>query len=69
MSLAPSVILTARVLERSSGLQMLPKHVANARKRVIHYLIWTLCFTPMTNCCLRSVLEHVENGFRVGMLR
>ena len=46
--------LTAGIVGKSIGLQMLPKHVANAhQKGDIHYHDLDYSpYTPMTNCCL-----------------
>ena len=60
--------LTAGIVGKSIGLQMLPKHVANAhQKGDIHYhdLDYNP-YTPMTNCCLIDFKGMLENGFRMG---
>ena len=46
--------MTAGIVGKSIGLQMLPKHVANAhQKGDIHYHDLDYSpYTPMTNCCL-----------------
>lgn len=60
--------LTAGIVGRSIGLQMLPKHVANAhQKGDIHYHDLDYSpYTPMTNCCLIDFKGMLENGFKIG---
>ena len=60
--------LTAGIVGKSIGLQMLPKHVANAhQKGDIHYHDLDYSpYTPMTNCCLIDFKGMLENGFRMG---
>ena len=63
--------LTAGIVGKSIGLQMLPKHVANAHQKGIsnyHDLDYSP-YTPMTNCCLIDFKGMLENGLRLGMLR
>ncbi|UJD01011.1 anaerobic ribonucleoside-triphosphate reductase [Streptococcus oralis] len=60
--------LTAGIVGKSIGLQMLPKHVANAhQKGDIHYHDLDYSpYTPMTNCCLIDFRGMLENGFKIG---
>ena len=60
--------LTAGIVGKSIGLQMLPKHVANAhQKGDIHYHDLDYSpYTPMTNCCLIDFKGMQENGFKIG---
>lgn len=60
--------LTAGIVGKSIGLQMLPKHVANAhQKGDIHYHDLDYSpYTPMTNCCLIDFNGMLENGFKIG---
>ena len=60
--------LTAGIVGKSIGLQMLPKHVANAhQKGDIHYHDLDYSpYTPMTNCCLIDFKVMLENGFKIG---
>lgn len=60
--------LTAGIVGKSIGLQMLPKHVANAhQKGDIHYHDLDYSpYTPMTNCCLIDFKGMLENGFKIG---
>ena len=60
--------LTAGIVGKSIGLQMLPKHVANAhQKGDIHYHDLDYSpYTPMTNCCLSDFKSMLENGFKIG---
>ena len=60
--------LTAGIVGKSIGLQMLPKHVANAhQKGEIHYHDLDYSpYTPMTNCCLIDFKGMLENGFKIG---
>ena len=60
--------LTAGIVGKSIGLQMLPKHVANAhQKGDIHYHDLDYSpYTPMTNCCLIDFKSMLENGFKIG---
>ena len=60
--------LTAGIVGKSIGLQMLPKHVANAhQKGDIHYHDLDYSpYTPMTNCCLIDSKGMLENGFKIG---
>ena len=63
--------LTAGIVGKSIGLQMLPKHVANAhQKGDIHYHDLDYSpYTPMTNCCLIDFKGMLENGLRLEMQR
>ena len=60
--------LTAGIVGKSIGLQMLPKHVANAhQKGDIHYHDLDYSpYSPMTNCCLIDFKGMLENGFKIG---
>ena len=60
--------LTAGIVGKSIGLQMLPKHVANAhQKGEIHFHDLDYSpYTPMTNCCLIDLKGMLEKGFRMG---
>ena len=60
--------LTAGIVGKSIGLQMLPKHVSNAhQKGDIHYHDLDYSpYTPMTNCCLIDFKGMLENGFKIG---
>lgn len=60
--------LTAGIVGKSIGLQMLPKHVANAhQKGDIHYHDLDYSpYTPMTNCCLIDFKGMLDNGFKIG---
>ena len=60
--------LTAGIVGKPIGLQMLPKHVANAhQKGDIHYHDLDYSpYTPMTNCCLIDFKGMLENGFKIG---
>lgn len=60
--------LTAGIVGKSIGLQMLPNHVANAhQKGDIHYHDLDYSpYTPMTNCCLIDFKGMLENGFKIG---
>ncbi|HET0715213.1 TPA: anaerobic ribonucleoside-triphosphate reductase [Streptococcus pneumoniae] len=60
--------LTAGIVGKSIGLQMLPKHVANAhQKGDIHYHDLDYSpYTPMTNCCLIDFKGMLGNGFKIG---
>jgi len=60
--------LTAGIVGKSIGLQMLPKQVANAhQKGDIHYHDLDYSpYTPMTNCCLIDFKSMLENGFKIG---
>ncbi|WP_172930780.1 anaerobic ribonucleoside-triphosphate reductase [Streptococcus sp. 339] len=60
--------LTAGIVGKSIGLQMLPKHVGNAhQKGDIHYHDLDYSpYTPMTNCCLIDFKGMLENGFKIG---
>ena len=60
--------LTAGIVGKSIGLQMLPKHVANAhQKGDIHYHDLDYSpYTPMTNCCLIDFKGMLKNGFKIG---
>lgn len=60
--------LTAGIVGKSIGLQMLPRHVANAhQKGEIHYHDLDYSpYTPMTNCCLIDFKGMLENGFKIG---
>ena len=60
--------LTAGIVGKSIGLQMLPKHVANAhQKGEIHYHDLDYSpYTPMTNCCLIDFKGMLANGFKIG---
>ena len=60
--------LTAGIVGKSIGLQMLPEHVANAhQKGDIHYHDLDYSpYTPMTNCCLIDFKGMLENGFKIG---
>ena len=63
--------LTAGIVGKSIGLQMLPKHVANAhQKGDIHYHDLDYSpYTPMTNCCLIDFKGMLEMVLRLEMLR
>ena len=60
--------LTAGIVGKSSGLKMLPPHVANAhQKGDIHYHDLDYSpYTPMTNCCLIDFKGMLKNGFKIG---
>lgn len=60
--------LTAGIVGKSIGLQMLPPHVANAhQKGDIHYHDLDYHpYTPMTNCCLIDFKGMLNNGFKIG---
>ncbi|MFL2104927.1 anaerobic ribonucleoside-triphosphate reductase [Desemzia sp. FAM 23991] len=60
--------LTAGSVAKAIGLQMLPKHVANAHlKGNIHFHdLDYQPYSPMTNCCLIDFKNMFENGFKVG---
>ena len=60
--------LTAGIVGKSIGLQMLPSHVANAhQKGDIHYHDLDYSpYTPMTNCCLIDFKGMLANGFKIG---
>ena len=60
--------LTAGIVGKSIGLQMLPSHVANAhQKGDIHYHDLDYSpYTPMTNCCLIDFKGMLGNGFKIG---
>ncbi|MFS9009017.1 anaerobic ribonucleoside-triphosphate reductase [Streptococcus infantis] len=60
--------LTAGIVGKSIGLQMLPKHVANAhQKGDIHYHDLDYSpYTPMTNCCLIDFKGMLKNSFKIG---
>lgn len=60
--------LTAGIVGKSIGLQMLPPHVANAhQKGDIHYHDLDYSpYTPMTNCCLIDFKGMLGNGFKIG---
>ncbi|EHG11195.1 anaerobic ribonucleoside-triphosphate reductase [Streptococcus intermedius] len=60
--------LTAGIVGKSIGLQMLPPHVANAhQKGDIHYHDLDYSpYTPMTNCCLIDFKGMLKNGFKIG---
>lgn len=60
--------LTAGIVGKSIGLQMLPPHVANAhQKGDIHYHDLDYSpYTPMTNCCLIDFKGMLANGFKIG---
>ena len=60
--------LTAGIVGKSIGLQMLPPHVANAHhKGDIHYHDLDYSpYTPMTNCCLIDFKGMLGNGFKIG---
>ncbi len=47
---------------------MLPKHVANAHQKDIHYHDLDYSpYTPLTNCCLIDFKGMLENGLRLEM--
>lgn len=60
--------LTAGIVAKAVGLQMLPEHVANAHEKGdIHY--HDLDYTPystMSNCCLIDFKSMFEEGFYIG---
>lgn len=60
--------LTAGIVGKSIGLQMLLPHVANAhQKGDIHYHDLDYSpYTPMTNCCLIDFKGMLKNGFKIG---
>lgn len=60
--------LTAGVVGKAIGLQMIPSHVASAHlKGVLHYHDLDYSpYTPMTNCCLIDFKEMLANGFKIG---
>lgn len=60
--------LTAGIVGKSIGLQMLPPHVANAhQKGDVHYHDLDYSpYTPMTNCCLIDFKGMLANGFKIG---
>ncbi|MGX7030090.1 anaerobic ribonucleoside-triphosphate reductase [Vagococcus zengguangii] len=60
--------LTAGIVGKSIGLEMLPPHVANAhQKGDIHYHDLDYHpYTPMTNCCLIDFDGMLNNGFKIG---
>lgn len=60
--------LTAGIVGKSIGLQMLPSHVANAhQKGDIHYHDLDYHpYTPMTNCCLIDFEGMLNTGFKIG---
>lgn len=60
--------LTAGSVAKATGLQMLPKHVANAHlKGDLHYHDLDYHpYSPMTNCCLIDFKSMFENGFKIG---
>lgn len=60
--------LTAGSVAKAIGLQMLPKHVANAHlKGNIHFHdLDYQPYSPMTNCCLIDFKNMFENGFKIG---
>ena len=60
--------LTAGIVGKSIGLDMLPPHVANAhQKGDIHYHDLDYHpYTPMTNCCLIDFEGMLNNGFKIG---
>ena len=60
--------LTAGIVGKSIGLEMLPPHVANAhQKGDIHYHDLDYHpYTPMTNCCLIDFEGMLNNGFKIG---
>lgn len=60
--------LTAGIVGKSIGLDMLPAHVANAhQKGDIHYHDLDYHpYTPMTNCCLIDFEGMLNQGFKIG---
>ncbi|MGX6961628.1 anaerobic ribonucleoside-triphosphate reductase [Vagococcus xieshaowenii] len=60
--------LTAGIVGKSIGLDMLPPHVANAhQKGDIHYHDLDYHpYTPMTNCCLIDFEGMLTKGFKIG---
>lgn len=60
--------LTAGIVGKSIGLQLLPAHVANAhQKGEIHFHDLDYSpYTPMTNCCLIDFKGMLANGFKIG---
>ena len=60
--------LTAGSVAKAIGLQMLPKHVANAHlKGNIHFHdLDYQPYSPMTNCCLIDFKNMFEKGFKIG---
>ena len=60
--------LTAGIVGKSIGLQMLPPHVANAHQKRRHPLsrFDYSPYTPMTNCCLIDFKGMLANGFKIG---
>lgn len=60
--------LTAGVTNKVKGLEMLPKHVANAHLRGdIHFHDLDYHpYAPMTNCCLIDFEYMLKNGFTMG---
>src|SRR5699024_326964 len=60
--------LTAGIVGKSIGLQLLPTHVANAHQNgEIHYHdCYYHPYTPMTNCCLIDFEGMLRDGFKIG---
>lgn len=60
--------LTAGVVAKAIGLQMLPPHVANAHEKGdIHYHdLDYQPYAPMTNCSLIDFKHMFEEGFQIG---
>lgn len=60
--------LTAGIVAKSMGLQMLPEHVANAhQKGDIHYHDLDYHpYEPMSNCSLIDFRHMFEQGFKIG---
>ncbi len=60
--------LTAGIVAKSIGIQMLPEHVANSHQKGeihMHDLDYQP-YQPMTNCCLIDFKEMLTNGFQIG---
>lgn len=60
--------LTAGIVAKAIGLDLMPPHVANAHEKGdIHYhdLDYTP-YTTMSNCCLIDFENMFENGFQIG---
>lgn len=60
--------LTAGIVGKAIGLQMLPLHISNAhQKGDIHFHDLDYHpYEPMTNCCLIDFKGMLKNGFRMG---
>lgn len=60
--------LTAGIVCRSIGLQLLPPHVADAhQKGDLHYHDLDYSpYAPMTNCCLLDFAGMLAQGFKIG---